>query len=1395
MSHDDIAIIGMSCRVPGAADLGAFWANLRGGVESREAVTEAMLERAHVPPKVRRHPGYVRWSRTLAHADAFDPSFFYLSGREAELMDPQLRVFLETSWQALEHAGHDSERFDGSIGVYAASFAPTYLLGNLFLSEAGGHGRIDQYMQNMQARMGNDCNYLATRTSYHLNLTGPSMAVQTACSSSLVAVHLAASAILAGECEMALAGGVSIRFPQHVGYIHERDGITSPDGRCRPFDANAKGTVFGDGAGVVVLRRLSEAVAAGDRIWAVIRGSAVGNEGAKRVGYAAPSVDGQVAVLAEAVAVADLEGEDISYVEAHGTGTPMGDPIELAALREVYGGARRCALGSVKANIGHLSVAAGVVGLIKVALMLHHRERVPTPNFTAWNPECAVEGSPFEVETAARAWEGEGPLRAAVSSFGMGGTNCHVVLEEAPRSSPAASTRELQLLPVSAKSPEALAVATSALASAVESASAEELADAAYTLASGRRTFNFRSVTVARDGAAAAHGLAAGDPTRTVRGEGAPAERPIVLMFPGQGAQHPGMGARCYTSEPVYREVVERCGRLTMSTLGVDMADVLYPKERGLERKPVDLKPTQWAQPALFIVEYALAKLWESWGITPSAMIGHSVGEYVAACLAGVMSLEDALRVVCRRGQLVAELPTGEMAAVLASAAQIRPHLTDEVALAAINEQGSCTIAGPREALAPVLASLERAGWSSRRIPTSHAFHSSMMDPAVVGLESLLGSIELFAPRRPFVSNLTGTWITDAQATDPSYWAQHLRQTVAFEPGISTLLAWQECIYIEVGPGQTLASFVRRHEAREPSIAVLTSLGRSRAADAGYENLLLALGRLWALGQPVDWAGYYAGESRRRQPLPTYPFEHRSYFVEPSDRRALAPDEEPERLPPEQWVYQRRWRELGERVSPPASETTTQAARGWIVFTAGDAVGSRLVAALAAEDEVVTVTPGERFAAIDERSYTLRPDSREDLQQLFASLHEAGRDYARIAHALLLEESAPYEADAARFESAQRAGLYSLVALAQSLATSPVRRDLAVLSSGIHSIVGHERIDPSRATAAVAVKVLRQEYPHLRARLIDVEASSHAAGMRRIVQALRVPAGEHVEVAVRGPRRWVPEYDRVEIGDVDAKATRLRQGGRYLITGGLGEIGCALAEHLAHRYAARLVLLVHEPLPPREQWDDDAELREPTRLQLARHRRLEQEGVDFVVEPADIADEAAVARVLERVDANLGGLDGVFHLAGRPGEGWDRIVAEITPEVAEWHFHAKARGQLVLERLLAARSLDFVLCFSSLAGILGGLRLLPYGAANHFMDVAAERSRDHEALTPWFALGWDVWQHHQDEKRALSGIGAMMDDKTVLVADGMKIIEQVLALPHGGYYAVSTWDLPRRLER
>jgi len=888
----EIAVIGMSGRFPGAGSVDELWRDLVEGREGLRRLTPEELAAAGERSDALDDPDYVPVAGTVEGIELFDAAFFGYGHREAELIDPQQRIFLECSWQALEDAGYDPETYDGLVGVYASSNLSGYMLNNLYsrrdlLASAGV----------LQFQMGNDKDYLATRVSFKLGLTGPSFTVQCACSSSLVAVHLARKSLLEEECDIALAGGVSLRVPQELGYRYVRDGIVSPDGHCRPFDADAAGTVFTSGAGVVVLKRLEDALADGDDVRAVVRGSAVNNDGAVKVGYTAPAVDGQAEVLIEALADGGVDPATVGYVETHGTGTALGDPIELAALKRAFGDGLEpasCALGSIKSNLGHLSMAAGVVGLIKVVRMLEERTLVPSLHFQSPNPALGIEGSPFYVNTERREWPADGPRRAGVSSFGLGGTNAHLVLEEAPVRSPAEAADEPCLVVVSARTATALDQAAGQLADHLEAHPELPLADVVYTCQVGRKGFSHRRAFVCRERDEALELLRGGDPKRVLSLHQERRDRPVVFLFPGQGAQHPGMGRGLYATRPVYRRAIERCAEILEPHLGLDLRELLsldLDDAAGAGR----LEQTALAQPALFTVSYALAKLWESLGIRPAAMIGHSVGEYVAACLAGVFSLEDGLALVAERGRLMQELPGGSMLAVPRPEAEVVPLLGDELALAAVNAPSLTVVSGPTGAVEDLARRLEADGVEPRRLHTSHAFHSPMIEPAVGPFTERLERVSLEAPRIPILSNLTGDRLAPEEATDPAYWARHARETVRFADGLRRLEEEPDWVLLEVGPGRTLASLVKRQGGAWARRVVVSSLphvkdreehGKDGTGDGVH--LLGAVARLWLAGAPVRWQGLHGdgaadagARARRRVPLPTYPFERRRYWIEP----------------------------------------------------------------------------------------------------------------------------------------------------------------------------------------------------------------------------------------------------------------------------------------------------------------------------------------------------------------------------------------------------------------------------------------------------------------------------------------------------------------------------------
>ncbi|MEU7894919.1 amino acid adenylation domain-containing protein [Nonomuraea sp. NPDC049152] len=860
-----VAVVGMALRVPGADTPDAFWRNLRDGVESITTFTDEELLDAGISPDEAARPDYVRRLGVVQDMEGFDAALFGFSRREAQMLDPQHRLLLECAWEALEHAGSPSGTADKVTGVYAGVGESAYLHHNLL-----PNGDLVARVGAFQTSIGNDKDFVPTRISYKLDLRGPSVSVQTGCSTSLVAVHMACQALGSGECDVALAGGATV-IPQRRGYLHEKGGIKSPDGRCRAFDAAADGTVAGSGAAVVVLKRLDDALADGDVIHAVIRGSAVNNDGARKVGFTAPSVEGQADVIAEALAVADVDPSTITYVEAHGTGTVLGDPIEVAALKSVFGGGPvgRCALGSVKTNIGHLDTAAGAAGLIKTVLALKARQLPPSLHFSEPNPRLGLADSPFYVNTALSPWPG-GRLRAGVSSFGIGGTNAHVVLEEAPARTPAAPGRTGHVVPISAATPTALKKTVDNLAGHLGANPHERIEDVAYTLQRGRRELPHRGFVVAESVAEAVEAL--GSCVAVRRATAATSgDRDVAFAFPGQGAQRAGMGRAAYAQEPVFRKEADRVASLLRSLTGMDVRPVLGLGEPVPDHEG-SIDQTSVAQPALFVLEYALARLWESWGVRPAAMIGHSLGELVAACASGVMSLEEALSLVAARGRLMQSAPTGVMTAVPLPESEVVP-LLDDVDLAAVNGARECAVSGPADAITAFEARLAERDVVSKRLRTSHAFHSRLMDAAAAAFEEEVARINLSPPRVPFVSNVTGDWITDEEATSPAYWARQIRATVRFDDALRAVRD-TGAVLVEVGPGQVLARLARA--AGADAVACLPA-----AADKGEPGLLSAVGELWCQGVAIDWEAMAGGARPHRTVLPTYPFERERCWVDP----------------------------------------------------------------------------------------------------------------------------------------------------------------------------------------------------------------------------------------------------------------------------------------------------------------------------------------------------------------------------------------------------------------------------------------------------------------------------------------------------------------------------------
>lgn len=1302
----DIAVVGFAGRFPGASDAEAFWNNIRDGVTSVEWLSEDQLREGAVSDDLLADPRYVRASYAIDDMAGFDARFFGFSPREAAIMDPQQRHFLEVAWTALEHAGYAPERLPGNCGVFAGCGASLYLMQNLLTNP----DLVRDVGFFLLRHTGNDKDFLATRVSYLFNLTGPSINVQTACSTSLVGVHLACQSLLSSECDIAIAGGSTIRQPARVGYLYKEGEIVSPDGYCRPFEARAKGTVFGSGSGAVILRRLGDALRDGDTVHAVIRGSAVNNDGAAKVGYLAPSVEGQALAVQEALAVGDVDPATVQLIECHGTATPVGDPIEVAALMQAYAGVSgrkaSIALGSVKGNVGHLDTAAGVAGLIKVVQSLRHRVLPPTPHYEAPNPAIPFEEGPFYVNASARDWTTDGgPRRAGVSALGAGGTNAHVVLQEAPDAPVArASARAEQLLVLSARTPAALERRAADLAAFLRGTDAE-LADIAHTLQVGRQGMTHRRAVVATSVGEAVELLATAKPAGGASGESMPGPRPIALMFTGMGSQYPNVGRELYEQEPVYREAMDRCLALGQPLLDWDMRALLFPEaDEAAAAKEME-RPSR-AMPCLFATQYAMAALLASWGLEAEAMIGHSMGEYTAAHLAGVFSLQDAIALVAKRGVLIESLPEGGMLVVPMTEAELERRLPPGLSIAAVNAPELSVASGPVELLGAFERQLTGEGIEARRVPIRMAGHSLAVEPILDEFLAFCKGIRMSAPTRPVVSNVSGTWLTAEEAADPAYWVRHLRRTVRFADGVETLLKEDRRILLEVGPGRTLSSMVGLHGSKRPHQFAVPSMRRPGDAGGDVRAALGALGRLWVGGGSVDWSRLYDG-SRRRIPLPTYPFEHQPHFVKPGSPAVEAPS-----LARQSRVEDWFWRPSWTRSWPGPAAPLSVGAR-WLVFREATGLGAALAERLAAEGhQVVSVLPGGAFTRMDAATFAVDPSSAGSLAALVMALRDDGALPDRVVHAW---GAGVGDVDTVRLFDAP-IGLVK--ALAEAGRAEPMRLD--VLTCAGQLVAGESLMQPSRALVLGPVRVLPKEFPWLRTRAIDLPEAAVRSGARALAQVLRELAlddGERI-VAWRGGDRFVERFDRVRLEDGASAAAAVVDGDVVLITGGLGGIGLLMAEEIARQARVRLVLVGRRAV------------RSPA------IDRIAASGADVMLEAADVADAEAMRRVVGQARERFGPITHVIHAAGVIE---DALVMMKDAASARRVLAPKVAGTLAVDAATRDEPLKRFLLVSSRASYAGVPGQVDYTAASAFLDAWATQRSAIDGV-PVLSVDWCAWE-------------------------------------------------------
>ncbi|MBU2983347.1 SDR family NAD(P)-dependent oxidoreductase [Lentibacter algarum] len=1366
--ENDIAIVGMAAHLPGAGNIDEYWRNLRQGVESIRKLSPDELRDAGVSEALLARPDYVPAAAMLDQFEYFDGDFFGFSPKESAILDPQHRQFLEVAWEAFENAGHPPESVDGPIGVFAGCGMGSYFYFNI----CSNPELVDDVGMFLLRHTGNDKDFLSTRVSHVFDLKGPSISMQTACSTSLVATHYAAQSLLTGECDMALAGGVTIELPHGHGYVFKEGEVLSPDGACHAFDHRAEGTVFGSGAGAVVLRRMEDALRDGDHIWAVIKGSAVNNDGAAKAGYLAPSVDGQAAAIREALAVSQTPAETIDYVECHGTGTYLGDPIEVAALTEAFAGGsdseHRCRIGSVKTNIGHLDTAAGVASLIKASLALKNAEMPPSLGYEKPNPAIDFEHSPFVVNDRLTPWSrGSTARRAGVNSLGVGGTNAHVVVEEAPESEGSdASDWPFQIMTVSARSKAALEGNAKALAEHLRENPEQNLADVAFTLKEGRRAFEKRRALVAETPAEAAQLLEENDPRRVFTHQAMDAPD-TVFMFPGGGAQYAGMAQDLYETEPVFAEWMDRGFEVLQPRLEYDIKPLWLPAPDEKDAANEMLKRPSVQLPLIMIVEYALAQLWISWGVKPDVLVGHSMGENTAACLAGVMSFEDCIGLVHLRGRLFDTVPAGGMLSVSLPAEELRKHLGETLDLASVNAPGLSVASGPDAELASLQARLEALDIDCQRVAIDIAAHSRMLEPILQGFGDYLRSITLNAPVIPFVSNRTGALISDDQATDPDYWVGHLRGTILFAECVQTLSARENRIYIEMGPGRALSSLAQQcpNIRRDQVISALRHPDDAIADDRWFVS---QLGRIWAMGGRFDWAQVWGDARRNRLPLPTYQFQKKPYFIEPGQTRVEQASSHLARIPElENWGFAPFWKPVAADCNVDVVHGLKDAAKEcWLFFMDEAGLGKALANTLRnAGHEVVELRAGDAFGRDASGGYVLSPErGREGYDLLVEDLSARSIQPTRIAHFWLVTDEETHRAGSSFFHRNQEQGFYSLLFLAQAMAAADWSEiAISAFTTGAATVRGEALVYPEKSCLRGPIMMIPREMPGLTAAMVDIslpdtkrKGDRFKALLPLLLEEL-LAAPHNAIAAIRGERRFEEVFKPFNLAVEDTSELPLRQEGTYLITGGFGGIGLTLAEKLVRDYAAKIVLLARTALPPRDEWEAQ-KLRHGSHDSISRRiaavEKLEALGGQVMVVAGDVSNIEDMRGTVEQVSLRFGDIHGVIHAAGAINDAplLSKTMAEI-----EDVFTPKLHGTEVLGQLFPDGTLDCMVLFSSSSTVTAPVGQVDYVAANEFLNAYA-KSRS-GGKTKVLALNWGIWAEVGMAADAL-GLTAQQPDQT-----------------------------------
>lgn len=1376
----EIAVIGMSCRFPGAESIDELYNNLKNGVESIEFLSKKELLKFGVSQSVLDDPNFVNAKSTFKSVEEFDSDFFEYTPQEALIMDPQIRVMHECVWEAIESAGYGPLKYDKPIGLFVGGTSNQYweyitLLKQVEKDDIYDPEKIVELFSNS---LFNDMDLMSTRISFKLDLRGPSMNLFSSCSTSLAAVHLACQSLLDGDCDMAVAGGASIMTPQRNGYIYKEGLILSRDGHCRIFDKKSSGTVFGDGVGLVVLKRLEDALNDKDTIHAVIRGSSINNDGSRKIGYAAPSLDGQIDVIKKALDFAELSSDDLHFVEVHGTGTKIGDPIEFKALTEVFNTPKRkqCALGSIKTNFGHLNSAAGVAGLIKAILVVKYGELFPTLNFENPNENLDFENSPFYVNTDLvnlKANKDE-KIYGGVSSFGVGGTNVHVILESPPVTERDLYEEGYKIIGLSAKTLSALDKQTSNLLDYFKHSSGKRLEDISYTLMTGKEGFAYRRAFICKDWQECINLLEGRTPRQVVENEALLGRHKIVFMFPGQGAEYPQMGKKLYQLKPVFREEMDRC-------FGYFKACASYDLKSFMEVS-TPVAPNDSNRGRLFLLfsfECALAKLLQSWAIYPEAVIGYSFGELVAAYVAGVFNLKDIIEFIVLRNDLMESVPKGAMLSVPLPYAEVKALLHHNVEVAIDNGE-SCIVGGLEEDVRLFEKQMKRKKILCFPVNVPFASHTYVMKSIIPKLEDFLAHLSLRKPSVPIISGISGKELSPELAVSPGYWARHIGERTNFCKGVEEISTRSHTVFLELGPGMDLTNLMKRNQSKKTdsqAFDLVKAIGENISEEYYLYNRLISL---WTKGINVDWEGFYGSGEFFRVPLPAYPFERKVYPIYKEDdylpsvskSRPVRSSEIKET--PDDWFYQPSWK------LAPLPDVKEIIDSCILIFSDSSDRAGKMKENFSTSNKIITVTCGEKFSKVNNREYIINPVNKADYEKLFESLKSLDTIPTKILHLFSIY------GENTLFSTRLGLGFFSLLNIFQAFDFHK-KTSVYVVSEGMYRVYGYEQVYPEKSLMLALIKTMSQENINTDCFYIDMDESTRTGILLAQFNHLHSTR----EVALRNNKRWERIYEKVKVG---TGKKRLKSNGVYLITGGLGNIGLSFADYLTRMYNARVILVGKTALPDEKQWESILQNKEDKNYnRILKLYKLKEKKKEFRIYKVNVADPAALKKVVDECEAAWGRINGVIHAAGITGADISRPISLITPRECYEQFEPKINGTQVLYELFKDYGLDFMLLISSLSPILGGLGYTVYAAANYYLDGFFE-ALDEKLRDFLICVNWETWDFKRQETKSLSKLGESNSLLAISEEESHRVLERLLAC-RGNHFVVSSGDLALRIDK